>query len=705
MADISRNRRDVWVAAARRKMLPRILPALLLAAALVLGARLGNVIAYENDNSQRTMADGPHRIINGLALKRLLTSTEAPEVFTRYEFTKLPVLRGEGVVRPGWVHFDTAYAAGTREGSYIWWIKEGGYTADEPELYASFRHFYDPKAINGETYLTDHLETIDWYYQLLSNRLSKKTLGQTFYPQVDAREWAITGPEKEGFGPNEYAWQRGLEAMREAFAATDPVEKGRFFVKAWRSLGETMHLLADMTSPAHVRNDSHPGLPMGAFGFGDTNPDVGILKADPYESYSSHRLVMQYAGGGLESRLEEQIRGAKDPWQLFDVIASFTQDNFFTPDTISGADRLGRGVTNANGQRGYPSPKLNPRDFRPDKGYYVHTINDRPIRMAHESWLLSTGWGSPKHAVQMTYPCVQDQASILIPIAVRAGMKLADWYIPKIDVQLDSFDSTKGVLKGRVTHRTSDSAYSTALLFNAPDPPAFHLYIDGGLQDWAKVKLQVVQGEITADLSKLNVPEKARIALVLDVGGMRVRSQELKLGEESVLGFLQKAQAVQFRLRGSFAHSRGGSEERNEEHAFNRRDTEIQQWNWNGNSFDIVWKKDYTGYGGMWEGAIRTIRVTGSVSPDGRTLSSCSYTADTTFRDGPRRVEARLSGLRATIMMPEPSRPNFVCMYRGQGPGIATCEINTRTGSIQTRETLAQSGSGSTTKAEVEFYQ
>lgn len=51
--------------------------------------------------------------------------------------------------------------------------------------------------------------------------------------------------------------------------------------------------------------------------------------------------------------------------------------------------------------------------------------------------------------------------------------------------------------------------------------------MNGGLQNWDKITLQIVNGEITADLSKLNVPEKARLALVLDVGGMRVRSDEL----------------------------------------------------------------------------------------------------------------------------------------------------------------------------------
>jgi hypothetical protein len=502
------------------------LAAFLLLLALWLGSAF-NVPAYENDNNQRTMKDGPHRVINGLALKRLMTSKTSPAAFKRYEFEKLPILRGEGVVSPGWVHFDTSYRAGPREGSFIWWIMEGGYTADEPELYASFRHFYDPKAMSGKTYLTDHLESIDLMYQILSTRASRKVLGQTFYPQVDAREWAISGPANEGLGRNEYAWDRGLEAMRDAFAAVDPVEKSHLFVKAWRSLGETMHLVADMTSPAHVRNDSHPGLPLSAFGFGETDPNLGYLKADAYESYTSHRLVMQYGGGTVDSELQRQIVATRNPEELFDVIADYTQENFFSVDTISGVDHLGRGVTSANGQRDFPSPKLRAADFRIDSGNYVKTVNGRPVCIAHESWLSSTGWGSPQHATQMTYPCVQDQVSILVPVAIQGAMKLADWFIPKMEVNLESFDPDKGILKGRLIHRNADGAYATPLQFNASQPPAFYLYMNGGLQNWDKIKLQIVNGEITADLSKLDVPEKSRFSLVLDVGGMRVRSDEL----------------------------------------------------------------------------------------------------------------------------------------------------------------------------------
>jgi len=660
-------------------------------------------VAYENDASGRTMKDGPHRVINGLALKQFMTSRQAPAVFGKYEFQKLRVLQGEGVVRPGWVHFDTSYQAGTRSGSFIWWIKEGGYTADEPELYASFRHFYDPTALNGSTYLTDHLETIDWYYQLLSNKVSKTALGQTFYPQVDARDWAISGPEREGIGRNEYCWERGLEAMHEAFAATDPVEKDRLFAKGWRALGETMHLVSDMTSPAHVRNDSHPGLAIGAYGFGETNSNVGLLKADPYDSYCSHYLVNQYAGGPVESSLQERIRAAKDPATLFDVIAAYTQENFFTPDTISGVDRLGRPVTNANGQRAYPSPKLRAADFQLDSGHYVKSINGRPVRMGHESWLLSTGWGSPQHAMKMTYPCVQDQTSILIPVAIAGCVKLADWYIPKVEVGLDSFDAEKGLLKGRVTHLNKDSAYASPLVFNSAEPPNFHLYMNDGLQNWDKIKLQVRSGEITADLGKLDVPEKASFVLILDIGGMRVRSEELKLGEESVLAYLKKAKAATFRLDGVYKHNRGGTEQHHEEYSFNRRDAEIQGWSWSGNSFEITWKKTYTNYGGVWEGATRTVRLSGSVTADGRTLSSCSLKVDTAFKDGPQEKSATLTGLNATVLMPEPSRPNFVCMYRGSGPRVASCVITTQTGTVRTVQTL--SGEDSSTRAELEFFQ
>jgi len=71
-----------------------------------------------------------------------------------------------------------------------------GHTADEPELYSSLRHFYDPKAVNsGKSFLTDHVNT---FIEAMAGKVITD-------PEMDAREWAIEGPERKGYRANRYA--------------------------------------------------------------------------------------------------------------------------------------------------------------------------------------------------------------------------------------------------------------------------------------------------------------------------------------------------------------------------------------------------------------------------------------------------------------------------------------------------------------------
>ena len=69
-------------------------------------------------------------------------------------------------------------------------------------------------------------------------------------------------------------------------------------------------------------------------------------------------------------------------------------------------------MTNANGMRAYPSPRL--EDCREEAGYLVKEVAGRTVRMAHRSWLASAGWGEAMGHVRLSSACVRDQASILV---------------------------------------------------------------------------------------------------------------------------------------------------------------------------------------------------------------------------------------------------------------------------------------------------
>ncbi len=415
---------------------------------------------------------------------------------------------------------------GDRKGRWGWWVEEGGYTADEPELYASFRHFYDPKAVNGVTYLTDHLQDMERYYTYLGRGSGEGVVN----PHIDAREWAIAGPARNGLFENEYSWKKGVEYMREAFQTTAPT-KDRTFVKAWRALGETMHLMGDMSCVPHVRNDSHPALAVGSatLGVGNLDTNQGLLRSDPYETLCREAMIERNAGLPVEADAQRRIAQAKDPMLLFYGVAGWTQDNFFSADTISGQDAKGRTVKSANGNPDYPSPKLSPSQYDARTGYYTRSIGGKSVRTAHETWLGAMGWGTPLHATAISLGCVEDQASLAIPVALESNRKLLDWFVPRVEVKLTNWDANAKVLTGTVTHKPH-GPYTVPLTYNAGRSQSFNLRLDGSLQDWDKVKLQIASGRITADLSRLKLKDGAQVALELELGGLVIRSNDLRLG-------------------------------------------------------------------------------------------------------------------------------------------------------------------------------
>jgi hypothetical protein len=95
-------------------------------------------------------------------------------------------------------------------------------------------------------------------------------------PGIDAKTWGLDHPDnpfsfKQGLIyyklAMEVAEDRPLQPMLSQshfklnlnLAPVDHADQRRTYLAlAYRSLGETMHMLADMTQPAHVRNDSHP---------------------------------------------------------------------------------------------------------------------------------------------------------------------------------------------------------------------------------------------------------------------------------------------------------------------------------------------------------------------------------------------------------------------------------------------------------------
>jgi len=504
--------------------------------------------AYSN---ARLSADwtvgGPHRTINEFALNKFIEQAKSDPVLSKYDFANESLkVNGPRIGEPGVLIRGNWSGAEDKPETFQWWVKEGGYSADEPELYASFRHFYDPRskelAPPRPAYLTDHLDQLGSYFRAIGFAMRARgnpiaaavldELGRN--PEVDARDWAINGTAHEGWGENEYSWNRGVNYIQKAFSSTDAIEKDKLFAQGWRALGETMHLLADMTTPAHVRNDSHPAVNTMLFGTPDSMS--GMLKGDAYETYAQEGMIRRMGQGAIEAEMRVAVQAGDTPDKLFDQVARLTNTNFFSGETVSGTDnRTGVAYHNANGMPDYPSPRLQDTDYR--NGQFVKKIGSKPdVCLAHESWVTEIGWGSAPKTI--TRQCVESQASVLVPVAVAGNVKLVDWFIPRVLVEITSVDTERRIVQGTVTHKPqgaypAEMKFSTAAKAFNPlrlsgttlNPDDYQVTVLNGV-------LRVTYGEETARrIENARASGNAVVNVLIDIGGIEVGSNDFTLSK------------------------------------------------------------------------------------------------------------------------------------------------------------------------------
>ncbi len=58
---------------------------------------------------------------------------------------------------------------------------------------------------------------------------------------------------------NVWSWPRARDYFYEGLKSASPADREKALARTFRSLGQVMHLVADLAVPAHARNDPHPG--------------------------------------------------------------------------------------------------------------------------------------------------------------------------------------------------------------------------------------------------------------------------------------------------------------------------------------------------------------------------------------------------------------------------------------------------------------
>ncbi len=466
------------------------------------------------------------------------------------------------------------------------WIIEGGFTADEPEWPASLVHFYDPTVPAGERYLKDWVTKIEGYSNL------------SFNPKVDHIEWATNDAN------HPYNWHNGKAALAGALETADKSTRDKAMAFAWRSLGETLHLIADMGCPGHVRDDAHPGL------FSNKQLYRNFGNADPYENICEQLTgnMIAWSKGGVDPELKGKFLKAKTVREIAHDLAVYSNLNYFTDETISGNGVIPK----IHPEKTYSSPKLEDCAYDAKSYSFTKTISGHEVIMCRDKtfalWLFE----------KRGYPyidriCVESQAAALMPQIAEAGANTMRLFIPQLKISIDQLDQTS--IKGRVKH-TTDLEYSDEILYTGE----IELIKSSNR---AKVgTVECINGIFEASLNtqELNVDwEKEGILAQIECGGIVVRSEETIPGNDlnyqiinvSISNGTNPFQATDGQLIGSISMTNTslGASDGSEE------------LEWSGNFFSLSYHKTLGQNQYFLEQDVN-YEISGEISQDQKTLKS-----------------------------------------------------------------------------------
>jgi hypothetical protein len=207
-----------------------------------------------------------------------------------------------------------------------------------------------------------------------------------YFGSCNSTQWAFgSAPCRQSGGSpffaastlsNTHRWQDAVAHVRDS--AGKPSEQG------WRDLGFVLHLLEDLTSPAHTRNDSHPpfidGDPMEAVTRTPTSPPVS-----------------------------EGLLSFATPEAFFAALQMYTSTNFYSADTVF----VGSG----------------PIAVRSDRSYF-YDASDRRIAYKGLAYYLSGLTEASRDRQQATIDdtIATEQFEQLGPVAVRYTASLIKRY-------------------------------------------------------------------------------------------------------------------------------------------------------------------------------------------------------------------------------------------------------------------------------------
>jgi len=378
-----------------------------------------------------------------------------------------------------------------KEQTILDWLQEGSQMEDSPPCRAS-NHFHDP----ARPWTTAGLSDTFWFTsgwcslgdypfgELASNLVwaTGITTADQNYPSATGNAWdwhaarkffyaALAGDslELEGLKIDEGPWPWQKSTIAGQSGLNGP-EREKYLAWTFRALGNVLHLLQDVSVPAHVRNDflSHRTIN----GLDRFNP-VAWGIGNPYEHYVKHHNdIIAYI---VPEEPDFQNTKLTDFWDgdsgQNEGIAEWTNKTFFSSATIPN--------NNPEPEHQFPEPSLDPDthsicvDSLPGKPDLVRQYISREpcpapgtdpvdhfaaVSSANEDIDIIPANISTLQLVVSDDNVLQDYAGEILPYALGYSIKLLDYFFRgKIDMAPDRTG-------GYVIINESDDALSAGTL-------------------------------------------------------------------------------------------------------------------------------------------------------------------------------------------------------------------------------------------------
>jgi len=314
------------------------------------------------------------------------------------------------------------------------WFHEGARLEDET-ICRSRNHFHDPLKL--------------WDRAGLNNPALNSgclLLGLESLSVDSSLIWA----QKQSVNPwydNLWSWPKARQSYYKALTFGDKDLQEQFFAETFRSLGQVMHLLADSSVPAHVRNDVHV--------FPLTAPGIGIgAGSQTYESWARQNYgKLSYTGVTIDNySLNQSVPNASAPAAISALwdqdkydgsgigqtmgtnigLTEYANANFFSEDTIF-RDYPHPAYSDTNYFTAFNQPEIvDAEDGKLDNRVYIKkTVGDADARLASFSYisydLIKKGYHdfSPFVLDDNVY---NDYAALLIPRAVGYSAVLLNYF-------------------------------------------------------------------------------------------------------------------------------------------------------------------------------------------------------------------------------------------------------------------------------------